>query len=75
MLRPGDKTPFQASKKFFIGYKANKVSAAHTAAMLFCDFCSRLGAKGASDTGANLFHAGKKVPAAPPANQPHKSSL
>lgn len=36
---------------------------------------SRLGAKGASGTGANPFHGRKTVPAAPPANQPHNSSL
>lgn len=75
MLRPGNKTSFQASTKFFTSCKSKEVRASHAAVMLFYDFCSRLGAKGASDIGANPFHGGKKVPAAPPANKPRKSSL
>lgn len=67
MLRPGNKTPFQASSVFFISYKAKTVRAAHPEAMLFCGFCCRLGAKGASDTGAN------PSPATRPGKQPRNA--
>lgn len=62
-----EQNSLSASSVFFISYKAKTVRAAHPEAVLFCGFCCRLGAKGASDTGAN------PSPAAPPGKQPRNA--